>query len=65
MGHGGPRDLAALAAGLDGAATIVALVRTVWHLVLQRLVSLMICRFFLIRCTIQRRLLISYNLLGR
>ena len=29
MGHGGPRDLAALAAGLNGAATIVALVRTV------------------------------------
>ena len=29
MGHGGPRDLAALAAGLKGAAGIVALVRTV------------------------------------
>ena len=29
MGHGGPRDLAALAAGLDGAAAIVALLRTV------------------------------------
>ena len=29
MGHGGPRDLAALATGLDGAATIVASVRTV------------------------------------
>ena len=29
MGHGGPRDLAALANGLNGAATIVALVRTV------------------------------------
>ena len=28
MGHGGPRDLAALATGLDGAAIIVASVRT-------------------------------------
>ena len=29
MGHGGPRDLAALASGLNGAAAIVASVRTV------------------------------------
>ena len=29
MGHGGPRDLAALAAGLEGASTIVGIVRTV------------------------------------
>ena len=29
MGHGGPRDLAALATGLDGAATMVASVRMV------------------------------------
>ena len=29
MGHGGPRDLAAIAAGLDGAANIIAVVRTV------------------------------------
>ncbi|MGB2288514.1 MAG: DNA mismatch repair protein MutS, partial [Candidatus Puniceispirillaceae bacterium] len=29
MGHGGPRDLAALATGLEGASTIVGMVRTV------------------------------------
>ena len=31
MGHGGPRDLAALAVGLSGAATIVTLVRMVFE----------------------------------